>query len=49
MKLKFCIVLIMGLLFSTEMKCQEVAIKTNLLYDALMNINAGVEVGLAPK
>ena len=49
MKLKFCIVLIMGLLFSTEMKCQEVAIKTNLLYDALMNVNAGVEVGLAPK
>lgn len=30
-------------------KAQDVAIKTNLLYDAAANINAGVEVGLAPK
>ena len=50
MKIKFGIVLfIMGLLFSAEVKSQTVAIKTNLLYDALMNINAGVEIGLAPK
>jgi len=28
---------------------QTVAVKTNLLYDALLNVNAGVEVGLAPK
>ena len=50
MKIKFGIVLfIMGLLFSAEVKSQTVAIKTNLLYDALMNINGGVEIGLAPK
>lgn len=30
-------------------KAQNVAVKTNLLYDALLNVNAGVEVGLAPK
>ncbi|MCH5221201.1 MAG: DUF3575 domain-containing protein [Muribaculaceae bacterium] len=29
-------------------KAQDVAIKTNLLYDALLNVDAGVEVGLAP-
>lgn len=28
---------------------QNVAIKTNLLYDAAANINAGIEVGLAPR
>lgn len=28
---------------------QDVGIKTNLLSDALLNVNAGVEVGLAPK
>lgn len=28
---------------------QTVAVKSNLLYDALLNVNAGVEVGLAPK
>lgn len=30
-------------------KSQTWAVKTNLLYDALMNINLGAEVGLAPK
>lgn len=28
---------------------QKVAVKTNLLYDALLNVNGGVEVGLAPR
>ncbi|MCM1022077.1 MAG: DUF3575 domain-containing protein, partial [Muribaculum sp.] len=28
---------------------QDAAIKTNLLYDATLNANAGVEVRLAPK
>lgn len=31
------------------LKAQNVAIKTNLLYDATATINLGVEVGLAPK
>lgn len=30
-------------------KGQDVAIKTNLLSDAFLNVNAGVEVGLAPR
>lgn len=30
-------------------KAQNVAVKTNILYDALLNVNAGVEVGLAPR
>lgn len=30
-------------------KGQNVAIKTNLLYDAFLNANAGVEIGLAPR
>lgn len=28
---------------------QKIAVKTNLLYDALLNVNAGIEIGLAPK
>lgn len=28
---------------------QTVAVKTNVLYDALLNVNAGAEIGLAPK
>ena len=34
-------------LFSAN--AQNVAVKTNLLADALLNVNAGVEVGLAPR
>lgn len=28
---------------------QKAALKTNVLYDAFMNINVGMEVGLAPR
>ena len=50
MKLKFYIPLLLGLLFSvTNVKAQDVAIKTNLLYDATATVNIGVEVGVAPK
>lgn len=50
MKLKFYIPLLLGLLFSvTNVKAQDVAIKTNLLYDATATVNLGVEVGVAPK
>ena len=38
---------VLGLSFMA--RGQNVAIKTNLLYDAAANINAGVEVGLAPR
>lgn len=30
-------------------KGQDVSVKTNLLYDALLNVNAGAEIGLAPR
>ncbi|MCD7721495.1 MAG: DUF3575 domain-containing protein [Prevotellaceae bacterium] len=30
-------------------RAQEIALKTNLLYDATATVNAGVEIGLAPK
>ncbi len=49
MKLKFFIPLLLGFLCCTNVKAQDVAIKTNLLYDATATVNLGVEVGLAPK
>ena len=49
MKLKFYIPLLLGVLCSFTAKGQDVAIKTNLLYDATATVNLGVEVGLAPK
>lgn len=49
MKLKFYIPLLLGLIFSFGVKAQNLAVKTNLLYDATATVNAGVEVGLAPK
>lgn len=49
MKLKFLIALLFGLLVTMGVKAQNVAIKTNLLYDATATVNLGVEIGLAPK
>ena len=49
MKLKLYIPILFGLIFCFGAKAQNVAVKTNLLYDAAATINAGVEVGLAPK
>ena len=50
MKLKFYIPLILGLLTSYSVSAQnDVAIKTNVLYDLTATINAGVEIGLAPR
>lgn len=50
MKLKFYIPLFLGLLISFNASAQnDVAIKTNILYDLTATINAGVEVGLAPR
>lgn len=42
-------VLVLSAASAFSAKAQNVAIKTNLLYDATATINAGVEVGLAPK
>lgn len=49
MKLKFLIGLFLGLVVATNVKAQNVAIKTNVLYDVTATVNLGVEVGLAPK
>ncbi len=43
----FLIVAAMGA--TCSVKAQDVAVKTNLLSDALLNVNLGVEVGLAPR
>ncbi len=49
MKLRFLCVLLVATLYISCARAQEFAIKTNLLADAFLNINLGVEVGLAPK
>ena len=48
MALKLYAVLFLGL-FSMGAKCQEVALKSNLLYDAFATLNAGVEVKLSDR
>lgn len=47
MKRLWLLMLLLGTMFTA--KAQDVAVKTNLLGDALLNVNAGVEVGLAPR
>lgn len=49
MKKKIALILLLALTGFLPGRSQNVAVKTNLLYDALLSINAGVEVGLAPK
>ena len=49
MKLKLLIALIFGIVVTTGVKAQNVAIKSNLLYDVTATVNLGVEVGLAPR
>ncbi|WP_292265600.1 DUF3575 domain-containing protein [Butyricimonas sp.] len=49
MSLKICVFLLFGLFFSTGAKCQKMAVKSNLLYDATATINACVEFRLAPR
>lgn len=48
-KLRYLLLLTLGLFFAQEMKAQDVAIKTNLVYDATANVNVGVEIGVAPR
>lgn len=48
MTLKLYVFLFLGL-FSLGARCQEVALKSNLLYDAFATLNAGVEVDLADR
>lgn len=48
-KLTCLLLLAMALFLAQEVKAQKVAVKTNVVYDAAANVNAGVEFGLAPK
>lgn len=45
---KNLLLMLLALAFSVGSHAQTVAIKTNLLSDALLNVNAGMEIGLAP-
>ena len=50
-KLSFCL-LVLALLIGGEIsqvRAQDWAVKTNLLYDATATVNLGVEIGVAPK
>lgn len=49
MKKKLLIILALIVVGLTRVSAQNVAVKSNLFYDAFANINLGVEVGLAPK
>ena len=48
MKKMFALVFL-SLAMAAGMKAQDFAVKTNLLYDATATVNAGFEVGLAPR
>ena len=49
-KLNLCLIALLLILGGTmKVQAQDVAVKTNLLYDATATVNVGVEVGLAPK
>ena len=41
--------LLLALLTASGVRAQHFAVKTNLLYDATATINAGMEIGLAPR
>lgn len=43
------ILIFLMLLVSISLSAQDVAVKTNLLYDATATINLGAEIGVAPK
>lgn len=43
------LLVVMAMLVAHSMGAQTVAVKTNLVSDAFANINAGVELGIAPK
>ena len=50
-KLSFCLLLLFLLVGGgfSQLRAQEWAVKSNLLYDATATVNLGVEIGLAPK
>lgn len=49
MKIKLLLIPLLALLLYLPAKGQSVALKSNLLYDAALSPNLGVEIGLAPR
>lgn len=49
MKFKILILALIGILSSLPARSQDVAVKTNLIYDALLTLDLGAEVSVAPK
>lgn len=49
MSIRLTMILLSGLLLGSSASAQKAALKTNLVYDATATVNAGVEIGLAPK
>ena len=45
----FLLVLLSAGVLSSNVRAQDVGLKTNVLYDAAATLNLGVEVGLAPR
>ncbi len=41
--------LVLAVVFAVPLRAQDVSLKTNIIYDAILTPNIGVEVGLAPK
>lgn len=46
---KTCCLLLLVLGAAAGAKGQDIALKTNVLYDVMLNANAGIEIGLAPR
>ena len=44
-----CLIAVILMGWMTPVRAQNMAVKTNLIYDATATVNAGLEVGLAPK
>lgn len=44
-----CLIAVIMMGWMTPVRAQNMAVKTNLIYDATATVNAGLEVGLAPK
>ena len=49
MKSRFLVIFLCFVLWGIPSGAQNVAIKTNLLYDLTTTVNAGVELGLSPR
>lgn len=49
MKVKFAILLVSCFMLAETSRAQNVAVKTNLLYDATATVNLGAEIGLSPR